>query len=242
VTVDMPRAGFPVSAARSASSPRLGARGDCEVLAARRPRAARIHLGKDIGADLNVLTRGRPRAPVPRGDCAMQVGIVGLGRMGGNMARRLMRAGHEVVAFATATDAIEQLAREGATGATSLGDFAAKLRPPRVAWVMVPAGAATEQVVSDLGARMHAGDAIIDGGNSFYKDDVRRMKLLQRKGIHYLDVGTSGGVWGLERGYCLMIGGDADVVRRLDPIWKALAPGNREHRAHSGTERSAEFR
>src|SRR5919204_4299471 len=128
----------------------------------------------------------------------MQIGMVGLGRMGGNMARRLMRGGHEVVAFATATDAVKQLASEGATGTTTLEDFVAKLRAPRVAWVMVPAGAATEQVVSDLAARMEPGDTIIDGGNSFYQDDVRRMKLLQPKRVHYVDVGTSGGVWGLE--------------------------------------------
>jgi 6-phosphogluconate dehydrogenase len=155
----------------------------------------------------------------------MQIGMVGLGRMGGNMARRLMRGGHEVVAFATATDAVKQLASEGATGTTTLEDFVAKLRAPRVAWVMVPAGAATEQVVSDLAARMEPGDTIIDGGNSFYQDDVRRMKLLQPKRVHYVDVGTSGGVWGLERGYCLMIGGDEAVVERLDPIWRTLAPG-----------------
>jgi 6-phosphogluconate dehydrogenase len=155
----------------------------------------------------------------------MQIGMVGLGRMGGNMARRLMSGGHKVVAFATAADAVKHLASEGATGATTLDDFAAKLRAPRVAWVMVPAGAATEQVVSDLSERMEAGDTIIDGGNSFYKDDVRRMKLLSKKGIHYIDVGTSGGVWGLDRGYCLMIGGDQAAVERLDPIWRTLAPG-----------------
>ena len=155
----------------------------------------------------------------------MQIGMVGLGRMGGNMARRLMRGGHEVVAYATDPKSVQQLASEGATGTTTLDDFVAKLRVPRTAWVMVPAGAATEQVVMDLAARMEAGDTIIDGGNSFYKDDVRRMKLLEQKRIHYVDVGTSGGVWGLERGYCLMIGGETDVVRRLDPIFKTLAPG-----------------
>ncbi|PWU25363.1 MAG: 6-phosphogluconate dehydrogenase (decarboxylating), partial [Candidatus Rokuibacteriota bacterium] len=155
----------------------------------------------------------------------MQIGMVGLGRMGGNMARRLMRGGHEVVGYATAADAVAQLATEGATGTTTLDDLVGKLRAPRVAWVMVPSGAATEQVVADLGARLDAGDTIIDGGNSFYKDDVRRMKALRQKGIHYVDVGTSGGVWGLERGYCLMIGGDKAIVERLDPIWKTLAPG-----------------
>jgi 6-phosphogluconate dehydrogenase len=155
----------------------------------------------------------------------MQIGMVGLGRMGGNMARRLMRGGHEVVAYATDPKSVQQLASEGATGTTTLDDFVAKLRIPRTAWVMVPAGAATEQVVMDLAARMEPGDTIIDGGNSFYKDDVRRMKMLDQRRIHYVDVGTSGGVWGIERGYCLMIGGETDVVRRLDPIFKTLAPG-----------------
>ncbi len=155
----------------------------------------------------------------------MQIAMVGLGRMGGNMARRLMRGGHEVVAYATDPAAVRQLAGEGATGTTTLDDLVAKLRPPRVAWVMVPAGAATEQVVTDLARRMEAGDTIIDGGNSFYKDDVRRMTLLKPKGIHYVDVGTSGGIWGLERGYCLMIGGEPGVVQRLDPIFRTLAPG-----------------
>jgi 6-phosphogluconate dehydrogenase len=155
----------------------------------------------------------------------MQIGMVGLGRMGGNMARRLMRGGHEVVGFASDPAAVEQLAGEGAVGTLALDDFVAKLRPPRAAWVMVPAGAATEQVVTDLGQRMDPGDTIIDGGNSFYKDDVRRMKWLRERKIHYVDVGTSGGVWGLERGYCLMIGGEPAVVERLGPIWKTLAPG-----------------
>ncbi len=155
----------------------------------------------------------------------MQIGMVGLGRMGGNMARRLMRGGHEVVAFATDASAVRQIAGEGATGTTTLDDFVAKLRPPRAAWLMVPAGAATEQVVTGLAERMQRGDTIVDGGNSFYKDDVRRMKALRPKGIHYLDAGTSGGVWGLERGYCLMIGGEREAVQRLDPIFQTLAPG-----------------
>ena len=155
----------------------------------------------------------------------MQTGMVGLGRMGGNMARRLMKGGHEVVAYATDPEAVQQLAREGATGTTTLDDFVAKLTAPRVAWVMVPAGAPTEQVVTDLAERMEAGDTIVDGGNSFYKDDVRRMKRLREEKIHYVDVGTSGGVRGLERGYCLMIGGERDVVARLDPIFRTLAPG-----------------
>jgi len=155
----------------------------------------------------------------------MQIGMVGLGRMGGNMARRLLKGGHLVVAFATDAAAVAAAAKDGATGTTNLDDLVAKLAPPRVVWVMVPAGAATEQVVHDLAHRMEAGDTIIDGGNSRYKDDVRRAKALRAQGLHYVDVGTSGGVWGLERGYCLMIGGDADVVRRLDPVFRTLAPG-----------------
>ncbi len=155
----------------------------------------------------------------------MQIGIAGLGRMGGNMARRLMRGGHQVVVYARSPKTVEPLTAEGAVGTTTLDDFVAKLVAPRVAWVMVPAGAATEQVVTDLAQRFEPGDTIIDGGNSFYKDDVRRMKMLREKKLHYVDVGTSGGVWGLERGYCLMIGGDKEVVARLDPIFRTLAPG-----------------
>jgi 6-phosphogluconate dehydrogenase len=155
----------------------------------------------------------------------MQIGMVGLGRMGGNMARRLMKGGHAVVAYARNPATVRQFASEGATGTTTLDDFVGKLKTPRTAWVMVPAGAATEEIVTDLAARMVPGDTIIDGGNSFYKDDVHRMKVLKGKGIHYVDVGTSGGVWGFERGYCLMIGGEKEVVRRLDPIFKTLAPG-----------------
>ena len=155
----------------------------------------------------------------------MQIGMVGLGRMGGNMARRLMRGGHAVVAYATDPEAVRQLAADGATGTATLDDVVGKLEPPRVAWVMVPAGVATEQVVGDLAKRFEPGDTIVDGGNSFYKDDVRRMKMLREKQIHYVDVGTSGGVWGLERGYCLMIGGERAVVEHLDPVFRTLAPG-----------------
>ena len=155
----------------------------------------------------------------------MQIGMVGLGRMGANMARRLGKSGHEVVGYATDAAAVKALVADGGTGTTTLDDLVAKLRPPRVAWVMVPAGDATEQVVQDLARRMQPDDTIIDGGNSFYKDDVRRAKMLRERRIHYVDVGTSGGVWGLERGYCLMIGGEREVVERLDPIWRALAPG-----------------
>jgi 6-phosphogluconate dehydrogenase len=155
----------------------------------------------------------------------VRIGMIGLGRMGANMARRLMRGGHEVVAYATDAGAVAQLAREGAVGVTSLDDLVAQLAPPRAVWLMIPAGAATEQVVADLAKRGAAGDVIIDGGNSFYKDDVRRAAELRDHGIHYVDVGTSGGIWGLERGYCLMIGGEPDVVGRLDPVFRTLAPG-----------------
>jgi 6-phosphogluconate dehydrogenase len=155
----------------------------------------------------------------------VQIGMIGLGRMGGNMARRLMRGGHSVVAYATDPTAVRQLAGEGARGASSLAELVAWLEPPRTAWVMVPAGAPTEQVVTDLAERMDGGDVILDGGNSYYKDDVRRAATLGRRGLHYVDVGTSGGIWGLERGYCLMIGGEAPVVTRLDPVFRTLAPG-----------------
>src|SRR6267143_2877152 len=155
----------------------------------------------------------------------MQLGMVGLGRMGANMARRLIKGGHEIVGYAADPAGVKAIGSEGGTGTTALDDFVQALRPPRVAWVMVPAGAATEQVVTDLAKRMAPGDTIVDGGNSFYKDDVRRMKMLRPQQIHYVDVGTSGGVWGLERGYCLMIGGERDVVERLAPIFKTLAPG-----------------
>ncbi len=155
----------------------------------------------------------------------MQIGMVGLGRMGGNMARRLLKGGHEVVGYAPDAAAVKQIVADGGAGTQSLDDLVAALRAPRVAWAMVPAGAATEQVVLDLASRLSPGDTIIDGGNSFYKDDVRRAGLLRDRRIHYVDVGTSGGVWGLERGYCLMIGGETDVVRRLDPIFRTLAPG-----------------
>ncbi|PYM95935.1 MAG: decarboxylating 6-phosphogluconate dehydrogenase [Candidatus Rokuibacteriota bacterium] len=155
----------------------------------------------------------------------MQLGIVGLGRMGGNMARRLMKGGHQVVGYAADPPSIAQLASEGMTPATTLDEFVARLRQPRVAWVMVPAGAATEQVVTDLAKRMAPDDTIVDGGNAYYKDDVRRMKALAPRHINYVDVGTSGGVWGLERGYCLMIGGERAAVERLEPIFKTLAPG-----------------
>ena len=155
----------------------------------------------------------------------MQLGMVGLGRMGGNIVRRLLRNGHSTVVYNRTVDPIRKLAAEGATGTDSLEHFAKTLEVPRVAWVMVPAGKPTEQTVEQLGELFEKGDIIIDGGNSFYKDDIRRARTLRNKGIHYVDVGTSGGVWGLERGYCMMIGGEKPVVAHLDPIFKTLAPG-----------------
>jgi 6-phosphogluconate dehydrogenase len=155
----------------------------------------------------------------------MQLGMVGLGRMGANMTRRLMRGGHTMVVSDLSAAAIKQIAGEGAVASSSLDDLVGKLQPPRAAWIMVPAGDPTEKTVRALLACMQSGDAIIDGGNSYYKDDVRRSKMCQEKGVHYIDVGTSGGVWGLERGYCMMIGGPKEAVARLDPIFKTLAPG-----------------
>jgi len=137
-----------------------------------------------------------------------------------------MRDGHEIVGYASDPAGGKAVTADGGTGTTTLDDLVRALRPPRLVWVMVPAGAATEQVVTDLAKRMSSGDTIVDGGNSFYKDDVRRMKMLRPNGIHYVDVGTSGGVWGLERGYCLMIGGEREIVERLEPIFKTLAPGS----------------
>ncbi|OLB56510.1 MAG: decarboxylating 6-phosphogluconate dehydrogenase [Nitrospirae bacterium] len=154
----------------------------------------------------------------------MQLGMIGLGRMGANMVRRLIRGGHHCVVYDRNREAVNGLVKEGAVGATSLDEFAATLAKPRTAWLMVPA-AVVDSTLKDLAARMQADDAIIDGGNSYYIDDIRRARDLQAKGIHYLDVGTSGGIWGLERGYCLMIGGDLTAVKRLDPIFKTLAPG-----------------
>jgi 6-phosphogluconate dehydrogenase len=158
----------------------------------------------------------------------MQLGIIGLGRMGANIGRRVMRAGHAVVGYDANADAVRALegAPEGlAKGAASLEDLVKKLEPPRTVWVMLPAGRITEEAIATMGKLLHKGDCIIDGGNTFFKDDVRRAHALHRHGISYLDVGTSGGVWGLERGYCMMIGGDKATVDRLDPIFRALAPG-----------------
>ncbi len=155
----------------------------------------------------------------------MQLGMVGLGRMGGNMVRRLMRAGHDCVVTDLNPQNVQELGKEGATGSSSLDDFVSKLKKPRVAWVMVPAGDPTEQTVVALGQKFDPGDILIDGGNSYFKDDVRRSQKLKERGIHYIDVGTSGGVWGLERGYCMMIGGPKEAVEYLDPIFRSLAPG-----------------
>jgi 6-phosphogluconate dehydrogenase len=155
----------------------------------------------------------------------VQLGMLGLGRMGANMVRRLMRDGHECVVYDLNPDAVTELAGEGATGADSLDDFVAKLEKPRAAWVMVPAGEITESTVKDLAERLESGDAIIDGGNSYYRDDIRRAAEVAAKGIDYIDCGTSGGVFGLDRGYCLMIGGPDEAVSRLDPIFATIAPG-----------------
>ena len=155
----------------------------------------------------------------------MQIGMVGLGRMGANMVRRLMRGGHNAVVFDLSPDNVKQVEADGAVGTASIDGFVKKLDVPRVAWVMVPAGNPTEQTVNALGGLLEAGDIIIDGGNSFFKDDARRAKALAEKGIHYVDVGTSGGIWGLDRGYCMMIGGPTRAVDHLDPIFQTLAPG-----------------
>ena len=155
----------------------------------------------------------------------MQLGMVGLGRMGANLVRRLMRAGHECVVYDVNQQVVEALAQEGATGSGTLDEFVQKLNAPRAAWVMVPAGELTDKTVRELAARMDEGDTIIDGGNTYYRDDVRRAHELQQRKIHYIDVGTSGGVWGLERGYCLMIGGEQEPVERLRPLFEAIAPG-----------------
>ena len=155
----------------------------------------------------------------------MMIGMVGLGRMGANMAQRLMRGGHKVVVSDLNPANVQQLATEGATASASLDDFVAKLVAPRVVWLMIPAGDPTEKTVVALGEKLQRGDIIIDGGNSYFKDDVRRSKMLAARGIEYVDVGTSGGVWGLERGYCMMLGGPQKVVDALDPIFRTLAPG-----------------
>ena len=167
-----------------------------------------------------------------------QLGLIGLGRMGANMARRLMRGGHQCVVFDVSATNVNQLAGEGATGASTLADFVKKLRKPRAIWLMVPA-AVVDSTLHDLTPLLEQGDIVIDGGNSYYVDDIRRAKELGERGIRYVDVGTSGGVWGLERGYCMMIGGPVDVVQHLDSIFKTLAPGRGNIPRTPGREKSA---
>ena len=169
----------------------------------------------------------------------MQIGMVGLGKMGANMTRRLMRGGHQVVVTDLSADNVKQLASEGAVASSSLDDFVAKLGKPRVAWLMVPAGEPTEQTVQTLAKKFERGDVLIDGGNSYFKDDIRRGEQLREKGIHYLDVGTSGGVWGIDRGYCMMIGGSKDAFLQLNPIFKTLAPGRGDIPRTPGREKMA---
>jgi 6-phosphogluconate dehydrogenase len=167
----------------------------------------------------------------------MEIGMIGLGRMGANMVRRLMRAGHKSVVYDHSAEAVTALAKEGATGSASLDDILSKLSKPCVVWMMLPA-AAVDRAIADLAPRMARGDVLVDGGNSYYVDDIRRSKELSAKGIHYVDVGTSGGLWGLERGYCQMIGGEPDVVKRLDPLFRALAPSVESAPRTPGREKS----
>src|SRR5690349_1739603 len=182
----------------------------------------RLHtqFGDHRHAGSGTVTAGRERKAA-----AMQLGMVGLGRMGANLVRRLMRDGHECVVFDVNPDAVKTLVDEGAKGASSMDEFVRMLDTPRAAWVMVPAGDITESSVRELASRMDAGDVIIDGGNSSYRDDIRRAGELKPHGIHYVDVGTSGGVFGLERGFCLMIGAEDEVFARLEPLFATIAPG-----------------
>jgi len=166
----------------------------------------------------------------------MQLGMIGLGRMGANMVRRLQRAGHQCVAFDRNAESVKQVTRDGATGATSLDDLAKKLQTPRAVWLMVPA-AVVDVTLKELAGKLEPGDIVIDGGNSYYIDDIRRAKELAGRSLHYVDVGTSGGVWGLERGYCQMIGGEKQIVEHLDPIFKSLAPGRGDISRTPGREK-----
>jgi 6-phosphogluconate dehydrogenase len=168
----------------------------------------------------------------------MQLGMIGLGRMGSNMVKRLIARGHQCVVFDNSAASVKDLAQAGATGTQSLDDFVRKLTKPRAVWLMVPAGV-VDSVESELAKRLESGDILIDGGNSYYRDDIDRAERLKPLGIHYVDAGTSGGVWGLERGYCLMIGGEPDVVKRLDPIFSALAPGYDAAQPTPGRERGS---
>jgi 6-phosphogluconate dehydrogenase len=166
----------------------------------------------------------------------MQLGMIGLGRMGANMVRRLLKGGHQCVVFDRSPKAVDELVKEKAAGSSSLPDLVAKLQKPRALWLMVPA-AAVDETISDILPALESGDILIDGGNSYYIDDIRRAKELKAKGIHYVDVGTSGGVWGLERGYCMMIGGEKDIVAHLDPIFATLAPGAGDAPRTAGREK-----
>jgi 6-phosphogluconate dehydrogenase len=156
----------------------------------------------------------------------MQIGIAGLGRMGANIARRLVRNGHDVVVYNRTADKVTQLEQEGATGSRSLQDLVGKLKAPRAVWVMMPAGEVTAATIQELASSVDKGDIIIDGGNTRYTDDARHAAMLKTQGVHFVDCGTSGGIWGLERGYCLMIGGESTIVQHLDPIFRTLAPGS----------------
>ena len=171
----------------------------------------------------------------------MQLGMVGLGRMGGNMVERLMRGGHQCVVFDLSPDNVRKYVEKKATGSSSLADFVSKLTKPRAAWVMVPAGAPTEKTIAELAKHMESGDVIIDGGNTHFKDDVRRARELKTKGIHYVDVGTSGGIWGLKEGYSMMIGGDRETVAHLSPIFQALAPAPDKGWGHVGPAGAGHF-
>ena len=171
----------------------------------------------------------------------MQIGMIGLGRMGANMVRRLQTGGHRCVVFDMSAKAVEELVKEKAIGAADLQDLVKKLEKPRAVWLMVPA-AAVDKTIADLVPLLESGDILIDGGNSYYVDDIRRAKELAPKGIHYVDVGTSGGVWGLERGYCMMIGGEPQVVKSLDPIFKQAGSRYRRHSSNSGTREARRHR
>lgn len=171
----------------------------------------------------------------------MELGMIGLGRMGSNMARRLLRSGHSVVIYDPAREVVEALTEEGASGASSVAELVGKLTTPRAVWVMVPSGEVTENVINSLAAELAGGDTIIDGGNSNYKDSMRRAVTLAVQGCRLLDIGTSGGIWGLEEGYCLMVGGDLDAYQRLEPLFQALAPSPREGYGHVGPSGSGHF-
>ena len=172
----------------------------------------------------------------------MQIGIVGLGRMGGGIARRLMRDGHQCVVYDVSAEAVAALAKDGAQGAANIADMSAKLSAPRVVWIMLPAGEITDRAVTEAGQTLGAGDIVIDGGNTFYKDDVRRAKALAARGVRYIDIGTSGGIFGLKRGFCMMVGGEIEAVAHIDPILRSLAPGQgsvaRTERAASADPRA----